>query len=131
MSRADFPFSFRFRIRYAEVDPQSIVFNSRYLEYADLLLTEYWRALGLPTDFEVNVVRALVDYKKPIRADEEIDGYIRVDRMGSSSMTTLFELHGAGADDLRAAIEMVHVHVDLAAGKSIPIPQPMRALFGF
>jgi len=26
-----FPFVHRFRVRYAEVDPQSVVFNARYL----------------------------------------------------------------------------------------------------
>ncbi|MBB5686297.1 acyl-CoA thioesterase [Sphingobium boeckii] len=133
MSRADFTFCHRFRVRYAEGDAQAIVFNSRYLEYADLVLTEYWRALGVNAvtpPFEVNVVRALVEYKKPIRVDEEIDGCIRTARIGSSSLTTLFELHGAGADDLRAAIETVHVHVDLAAGKSRPIPANVRRMFG-
>ena len=35
------------RVRYAECDPQGIVFNSRYLEYFDVALTELWReALG-------------------------------------------------------------------------------------
>ena len=133
MSLVDFSFVHRFRVRFAEVDPQAIVFNSRYLEYADLVLTEYWRLLGvnaLTPSFEMNVVRALVEYKKPIRADEEIDGYARVSRMGSSSLTTLFEFHGAGTDDLRAAIEMVHVHVDLAVGKSQPIPDHVRLMFG-
>ena len=32
------PFSHRFRVRYSEVDPQAVVFNSRYLEYADVVV---------------------------------------------------------------------------------------------
>ena len=33
--RPGFAFSTRFRVRYAEIDGQKVVFNSRYLEYAD------------------------------------------------------------------------------------------------
>ena len=47
MPRADFRFSFPKRVRYAECDPQGIVFNSRYLEYLDIGITEYWRAAGI------------------------------------------------------------------------------------
>ena len=35
------------RVRFAECDPQGIVFNSRYLEYFDVAMTEIWReAIG-------------------------------------------------------------------------------------
>lgn len=133
MARADFAFAHRFRVRYAEVDPQAVVFNSRYLEYADLVLTEYWRALGIigtgPDAFEIHVVRAAVDYRAPIRVDEEVDGLIRIARMGTSSLTSLIELHGADAEDLRAEIEIVHVHVDLASGRPMPIPDAIREKF--
>lgn len=129
MSRDGFAFTHRFRIRYAEVDAQAVVFNSRYLEYADLVLTEYWRGLGLNMDgdmpLEVHVARAVVDYKKPIRFDEEIDGLIRTARIGRSSIVTEIALYAA--DDLRATIELVHVHVDLASGVSIPVPEAARA----
>lgn len=129
MARADFAFSTRFRVRYAEVDPQAVVFNSRYLEYADVAITEYWRAIGITGQFECHVARATIDFKAPIRADEEIDALARASRFGTSSLATLIELHGAGADDLRAAIELVHVHVDLATGKSVPIPDGIRRAF--
>ena len=34
------------RVRYAECDPQGVVFNSRYLEYFDVALTELWREIA-------------------------------------------------------------------------------------
>lgn len=131
MSRGDFAFSARVRVRYAEIDAQAVVFNSRYLEYADVAVTEYWRAAGLHATgdawrgLEFHVARAIVDYKAPIRYDEEIDLYARTGRIGRSSLTTLIEIHGAQnspADDLRAAIEIVNVNVDLVSGKSRPLP---------
>lgn len=130
MARSDFPFVHRFRVRYAEVDPQNVVFNSRYLEYADLVTTEFLRDRGLIQDgvlhFDAHVAHAAVTYKKPIRADEQIDGWMRIDRIGTSSMTKRVELHGADAEDLRAVIELVYVHVDLATGAASPVPDAIR-----
>ena len=131
MARADFPFAYRFRVRFAEVDPQSVVFNSRYLEYADLVTTEFMRDRGLIADgqplFDAHVAHAAVTFEKPILADEEIDGLMRVDRIGRSSIIKRVELHGAGCEDRRATIELVYVHVDLATGKPSPVPDLIRA----
>lgn len=128
-------FTHTFRVRYAEVDLQSVVFNSRYLEYADLILTEFWREIGLhfagDGALEFHVVRAEVDFVQPIRADEMIEGRAWTARIGSSSVTTEMELHGAGqGEDVRARMRLVHVHVDLETGKPIPLPPAARLAFG-
>jgi acyl-CoA thioester hydrolase len=132
MARTDFAFSTRVRVRYAEIDAQAVVFNSRYLEYADVAVTEYWRAAGLHANgdawaaLEFHVARALVEYKAPIRYDEEIDLYARTTRIGRSSLTTWVEIHGAEKtpdDDLRATIEIVNVNVDLNSGLSCRLPK--------
>jgi len=46
MTRPGFAFSTPIKVRYAEIDGQKVVFNSRYLEYADVGLTEFWRIGG-------------------------------------------------------------------------------------
>ena len=128
------PFRYTFRVRYAEVDPQSVVFNSRYLEYADVLVTEHFRdrrAHGLPEDIEFHVRRAEVDYLAPIRLEELIEGRISVPRMGNSSMEQHITLHGAEDGSLRAEIRLVAVHVDLPSGKPERIPDNVREAFGF
>src|SRR3546814_1539001 len=79
MARIDFRFHVTKRVRYAEIDAQRVVFNSRYLEYFDIGITEYWRAAGVYDRWpdhsspEFHVARAEVDYKVPILLDEEID----------------------------------------------------------
>ncbi len=128
-------FTHTFRVRYAEVDLQSVVFNSRYLEYADLIITEYWREIGLhftgDQALEFHVVRAEVDFIQPIRTDELIEGRARTARIGSSSVTTEIELHGAdNEDDLRARILLVHVHVDLESGQPLAVPREARIALG-
>jgi acyl-CoA thioester hydrolase len=131
MPRSAFRFRHRFRVRYSEVDPQAVVFNARYLDYADLTVVEYWRAAGIRPDDrswpEFHVARATIDYRRPIRSDELIDAFARVERFGTASMTIAIELHGADGEDLRAEIALVYVCVDLADGRSQPIPDAFRA----
>lgn len=131
MTRPGFAFSHRLRVRYAEIDGQKVVFNSRYLEYADVALSEYWRWLKLAElpewrSMEFHVARATVDYKAPFRYDDEFDAFARTARIGTSSVTSLIELVHAETGALHTVIELVHVNVDLEAGRSAPIPLDIR-----
>lgn len=139
MPRADFRFAWRKRVHYPEIDAQAVVYNSRYLEYFDIALTEYWRAVGLyettgvAGGIEFHVARALVEYKAPIQLDEEILICCRTDRIGTSSMTMALEIHGLAngedGEDLRASGETVQVHVAEVRGPSAPVPGWIVDLF--
>jgi acyl-CoA thioester hydrolase len=134
MTRPGFDFSTRFRVRYAEIDGQKIVFNSRYLEYADVAITEYWRWAALKdlpawSEAEFSVVRATVDFKQPLKLDDMIEAFVRIERIGTSSLTHRFELCHADTGDLHAVIELVHAHVDLTARRAVPITGEIRARF--
>lgn len=140
MPRADFRFAFRARVRYAEVDAQGVVYFARYLDWADVGLVEYWRAAGLfertriaGGEAEFHVVRAEVDYRAPMLLDEEIDICVAAMRVGRSSADFLCELHGLAngpeADDLRAVIRQVQVHVAEARGSPTPVPDWIVAAF--
>lgn len=132
MARDGFDFSTRLRVRYAEIDAQNVVFNSRYLEYADVALSEYWRWLRLAelpewSGMEFHVARAAVDFKRPFRYDDEIDCWVRTDRVGTSSVTSRIELCHVASGALHTVIELVHVNVDLDAGMAQPVPVAVRA----
>jgi len=132
MGREGFDFSTRLRVRYSEIDGQKVVFNSRYLEYADVAISEYWRWLQLADlpewrGIEFHVARATVDFKAPFRYDDEIDAWVRTERIGTSSLTSRVELCHAQTGALHAVIELVYVNVDLDAGTSSPVPPAIRA----
>lgn len=137
MPRADFAFSHRLRVRWSETDAQGVVFNARYLDYADVAITEYWRAAklrdkanGEPMEFHVK--KATVTWFAPIKPDELIDVMARTLATGRTSMTQMVEIHGAtddGNDDLRATVDLVSVYVDLAEHRPMPLPSWVAETF--
>jgi acyl-CoA thioester hydrolase len=127
-----FRFSWPFRVRYAEVDGQRIVFNAHYLTYFDTAITEYFRAL--PYDYmgqiyrtgeDYHTVRTLVEYQQPIAFDEDIEVHVRTARMGRSSLTFLLEIHPKDLDDLRATGEITWVNTDQTTHRSAALPEEL------
>jgi YbgC/YbaW family acyl-CoA thioester hydrolase len=96
------PFRYYLRVRYQECDPQHVVFNARYGDYADLACFEFMRAaLPRPQDafdgtFEMQTVRQVVEWKAPARFDDVIEVSIRASRLGTTSFTLSCELRRAG-----------------------------------
>ncbi|WP_199554788.1 acyl-CoA thioesterase [Sandaracinobacteroides hominis] len=139
MPRSDYRFAYRKRVHYPEIDAQAVVYNSRYLEYFDIALTEYWRAAGLydrsPVSggVEFHLAKATVEYKAPISLDEEIFICCRTQRIGNSSITVALEIHGLAngetGEDLRATGETIQVHVAEARGRPAPVPGWIVDLF--
>jgi len=133
--RPGFAFSTRFRVRYAEIDGQRIVFNSRYLEYADVAVTEFWEWTGIaealpdvwPTT-EFNVRRTEIDYLKPFRLGDTIEAFVRIEKLGTTSLTKRFELAHAETGELHTVITMVSVHVDLETGRPVTLPDTIRTV---
>jgi acyl-CoA thioester hydrolase len=133
--RSDFWFFFPFRVRYAEVDQQGVVFNGVYLTYFDTALTEYMRALPYAyvdevkaTGADFHTVRSVVEYKAPIRFDEEIEVGVRTARLGRSSITFALAILGPGEEKPRSTGEVVWVYTDQTAHKPVPVTETLRAL---
>lgn len=133
--RQDFWFHHPFRVRYSEVDAQAVVFNAHYLTYFDTAITEYFRALGYDymaavaaTGVDFHTVRTLVEYKAPIRFDEEIEVCVRVARIGRSSITLALAIFAKGGGDPRAVGEVVWVYTDQTTHKTEPAPDDLRKL---
>ena len=133
--RQEFWFHFPFRVRYSEVDAQAVVFNAHYLTYFDTAITEYFRALGYDylgevarTGIDFHTVKSVVEYKAPIRFDEDIDVCVRVARIGRSSINLALAIFAKGSEDLRATGEIVWVATDQKTHRSVAVTEDMRAL---
>ena len=127
----DFTFSYRLRVRWAEVDRQDIVFNGHYLTYFDVGMTEYMRAIGVPypdgllaQDCDLFVVKATIEFKAPARYDDELDCWVRVGRIGRSSMQFLFALQRG--DELLVSGENIYVNAHPVTRQPSVVPAFMR-----
>jgi acyl-CoA thioester hydrolase len=134
-TRSEFPFAFPFRVRYSEIDGQSIVFNAHYLTYFDTAITEFMRWLGYDyigevkeTGQDFHTVKTLVEYKAPIYFDEEIEVAVKAARIGTSSLTFALAIFGRDGNDLRATGEVVWVFTDQKTRRTVPVPDKLRTL---
>ena len=135
MSREQFWFFHPLRVRYSETDPQGVVHNANYLMYFDTTITEYFRALGYDqqadakrTGVDFHVVKSLIEYKAPVRFDQEIDVGARVARIGNSSL--VFELAILPKDGADALVtgEIVWVYTSQQTHRPVAIPASIRTL---
>ncbi|MFE9445306.1 thioesterase family protein [Streptomyces sp. NPDC006602] len=120
-------FTHTHRVRNHEVDTQGFLFNSRYLELADVAMTEFFRELGWPYaklvegGTDPSVVSARQTFQSPARFDDVLDVDVACRRVGTSS----FQLDMAVTRDGTkiAEIELVYVNVDAEAARSRPLPE--------
>jgi len=131
--KSEFGFYHRLRVRWAETDPQGIVFNGHYLTYFDVAITEFWRALGIPYPSTVErfgldlfVVKATVEYHAPAHYDDELEIGVRVGRIGNSSMQFVLGIFRGEAHLVSG--EVIYVAAHPQTRQPQPVPQPMRAL---
>jgi acyl-CoA thioester hydrolase len=124
------PFSHRLRVRYAECDPQGVVFNSHYLAYFDISLTELWRAafggyhVMLERGIDLVVAEAAVRYLRPAQFDDELELQIAISALGDTSIASAHTINRR--DETLAHGQMRHVAVDRRTLTKTAIPDWAR-----
>ena len=123
------------RVRYHETDAQSYLFNSRYLEIADVAMTEFFRHLGWPYDklnadgVDPSVVSASLRFNAAVRFDDVVEFHVTCTRVGRSSFDIEQVVTRDGTEV--ASISLVYVNVDAAEGAARPLPAAIaKALSG-
>ena len=87
--RPPFKYSALARVWFSDTDAQGVVYYGRYLPYFDHARTEYHRHVAsLRVERAEFVMRALeVEYVAPARFDDLLELFVRVRRIGTSSVT--------------------------------------------
>ena len=125
-----FKFSAPTRVGFSDTDAQGIVYYGRYNPYFDLARVEYLRSLGLLQqrgEAGNFVMRANdVEYFAPAVFDDEIEVFVRVARIGRTSVTFAFAAYRVPDDALMVTAHQTLVYVDLAERKACPVPDSFR-----
>lgn len=117
--------------RWLDNDVYGHVNNVIYYAYFDTVVNEHLiRAAGLDIRHG-NSIGLVVDtacgFHKPLSFPETIDAGLRVARIGRSSVHYEIALFREGDDEAAATGRFVHVWVDRASRRPVPVPDAVRA----
>jgi acyl-CoA thioester hydrolase len=131
-----FRFGVYTRVAFSDTDAQGVVYYGRYLPYFDLARTEYHRSLGhidgaARAEF---VMRAsAVEYHAPARFDDLLEVFVRISRIGRTSVTYEYAAYKLGPDgQLMVTATQTNVLIDHDSRETLPVPAAFRdAVSGF
>ena len=97
--------------------------------------SEYYRNLGFSIYgvakrgyFDTAVVKTVLEFKAPARVDSLLDVFVRVSRIGNTSLTSEMELYPQQSDQLLTTIQVISVGYSAESGTSRPVPNEIREL---
>jgi acyl-CoA thioester hydrolase len=127
--KAPFKYAAFTRVGFSDTDAQGIVYYGRYLPYFDLARVEYHRHLGMlraETEHELVMRASNIEYLAPARFDDLLEVFIRVKRIGRTSVTYEMAAYRFEDDELMVTADQTLVLVDLERRRAAPIPDSFR-----
>ncbi|WP_263146143.1 thioesterase family protein [Pseudomonas sp. RIT-PI-AD] len=129
--RADYSHYETLTTRWHDNDLYGHVNNVVYYSYFDSAVNAYLIARGGLDIHEGPVVGFVVssscDYFASVAFPERLDVGLRVGKLGNSSVQYELAIFKQGTDGACAAGRFVHVFVDRASNRPVPIPAELRA----
>jgi acyl-CoA thioester hydrolase len=125
-----FRYSALARVWFSDTDAQGVVYYGRYLPYFDHSRTEYHRHLG-PLDLgpnELAMRASTVEYLAPARFDDLLEIFVRVERIGRTSVTYDHAAYRLEDDLLMVTAKQTLVLIDLERRRPVEIPESYRTV---
>jgi acyl-CoA thioester hydrolase len=123
-----FRYSALARVGFSDTDAQGVVYYGRYMPYFDLARTEFHRHLGRVhignVDFAMRAVT--VEYVAGARFDDLLEIFVRVERIGTTSITYDHAAYRVDGDTLMATAKATLVCIALDERKAVPVPEEFR-----
>ncbi|MEJ2264952.1 MAG: thioesterase family protein [Anaerolineales bacterium] len=125
-------FSTPLRVRFNETDAQGHVNFAWYLNYFDVALIEYLRALGysyndmLEEGFDMLYIDAHTAYKSAAYFDEILQVRCRVGKIGNTSLRFDFQVFDDAGEREVAVGEIVVVIAERDTYQKTPVPDRLR-----
>ena len=130
-NRADFRAWSTFSTRWADNDAYGHVNNTVYYEWFDSAVNAWLVAQGLldiaAGDPIAVVVETRCSYAAPLAFPGQVEVGLACAELGNSSIRYRIGVFAAGSDSAAAHGEFVHVMVDRANRRPVPIPDAWRA----
>ena len=120
-----FKYSAIARVWFSDTDAQGIVYYGRYLPYFDTARVEYHRHLGMlhtGGDHEFVMRASALVYEAPARFDDLLEVFVRVARIGRTSVGYELAAYKHEGDVLMVTAQQTLVLVDLGERRPRAIP---------
>jgi acyl-CoA thioester hydrolase len=118
--------------RWMDNDAYGHVNNVVYYSYFDTVVNQFLIARGVLDVERGDVIGLVVEtgcrYFKPVTFPETLHAGLRVEHLGSSSVRYSIGIFREGEDDAAAEGHFVHVYVDRATRRPVPLPDALRAV---
>ncbi len=129
-TRADYRVFYPITTRWMDNDVYGHVNNVTYYSYFDTAANRYLIEEGgleiADADIVGYVVNSGCQYHAPLAYPDVLEAGLRVDRLGNSSVQYGIAIFKAGEEQAAAHGHFVHVFVERAANRSVPIPANLR-----
>ena len=130
-TRAQYRHFLPIQTRWSDNDAYGHVNNVVYYSWFDTVVNEYLIAAGA-LDIQASAVVGLVvetqcNYFSELAFPQRVDAGLRVAHAGRSSVRYELALFGALADTAAAQGHFIHVYVDRATRRPVPLPPALRA----
>jgi len=130
-SRDHYPHFTQVQTRWADNDLYGHVNNVTYYSYFDTVVNLYLigeGGLDIQDGTTVGVaVETMCKFKKSLAYPETVEAGLRVGKLGNSSVRYEIGIFRQGEREPAAAGHFVHVSVDRASNKPVPIPEKIRS----
>lgn len=118
-------------VRWGDMDAYEHVNNTIYFRYAEQCRCEWMEQMGLRLSLGQSegpvIVNASCTFLIPITYPNTVEVRMYASGIGRSSVVTDYEMRVVGEDRLYAEGSAKVVWIDIATGKSKPIPEALRA----
>lgn len=118
--------------RWMDNDVYGHVNNVQYYSFFDTAVNRWLIEQGVLDIHQGEVIGLVVEtscsYFKPIAFPDTVHAGIRVAKLGTSSVRYEVGLFGNDDQSVSAAGHFIHVYVDRATSRPVPLPEPLRAV---
>ncbi len=123
----------RDRVWWSDVDKMGVMYFGRYVRFAEMAETEFFRALGYSYD-EIHAqfgiwlarIHLEIDFRAPARLDDELVCRAQLAKVGASSIHFRFPVERAVDGARLADIGLVVACLDAATLKTTRTPNALR-----
>ena len=120
-------------IRWGDMDAYNHVNNTVYFRYMEQARVEYLAGIGYsiqPKGTAPVIINTACTFLVPLTYPGMVEVQVFFGPPGRSSIQSIYEIRIKGDDTLYATGEAKIVWMDVASGKSAPIPEDLRERFG-